>query len=313
MLTLEKRLAIYTGSWKANLESDLKNYLRTAGCYFLRDRSSGKLLDPPFWIRVPFWFRKKWMRENNSSQIKFPEDFPWAQFCVYLGVKIRDDHFDGQTEVSSPELISGLLFGEAKNVLKKYFGPRTNFWKVYEEYIAHTFDSIKNIDRLQKSKSPDLLDFDEEYRKVSSVLKIASLAFFMSNGKMKEYSAVSEYLDLMSAGSQLLDDYFDIEEDLEAGRINYAARLLLNGIIPDCSTRELKYKVYEQTIKTDSYEKVFDKIANYYTGAHAQLKSFGLEREEIFHRQNLEYLERMKREIHTGRVRAVLGSLIKSS
>ncbi|MGA3244055.1 MAG: hypothetical protein ABSE41_05540 [Bacteroidota bacterium] len=186
------------------------------------------------WLRLPYWkilptaLFDKFRREIRQPLIPhgFLSDIQWGQYCLYLFIRFQDDVFDGQA--SDPALIyaSDQCLLEADRIFAKYFPLRSWFWKEYRKILICTTQSIVEVDAKQRfpaSRSDELL---EGYARVSSILKVGSVALCAVANRQRTYRHVSHFCDEMAKAGQIMDDLRDLDEDLLQKRYNYVANLL---------------------------------------------------------------------------------------
>ncbi len=310
MFSFNTRLEKKAGLWPKEQAERLRDYLKSSNVYLLRDRITNKLKELPYWISLPCWLHYKWSADNSISTNYSLEDLLWAQFCVYLSIKISDDELDGQTNITSSEPISKLLLAEAESTLSNYFSANTNFWEYFYNYLNETNSAITRINKLQHNWCLETGQLNKEYYFLSSVLKIATVAIFSINNKQNEFLHADNYLDEMSAGGQILDDFWDYEEDLLSGKLNYASRIMLDDFPLNLSKEELIEKIVESFIRTNKHKIVFDLVRSHYNKAHDAAKVYNLVREDKYHSVELMRLKKQENKIHHDRVWSVLGDIM---
>lgn len=298
------------GLWHPEQAELLKDYLKSSNVYLLGDSITQKLKESPYWVSLPCWLHYKWKADNSLNAYYSLEDLLWAQFCVYLSIKIGDDELDGQTNITSSGSLSKLLLTEAECTLSNYFASNANFWKYFYDYLNKTNSAINRINELQHNWSCETDQLNKEYYFLSSVLKIGTLAIFTINNKQNEFEHADNYLDEMSTGGQILDDLLDYEEDLLSGKLNYAARILLYDFQLNLSKEELIEKIIESFIRTNKYKIVLDLVRSHYNKAHEAAKIFQLVKEDKYHSVELMRLKKYENKIHHDRVRSVLGNMM---
>jgi hypothetical protein len=309
MFSFNTRLTQNAVLWPTEQFELLKDYLKSSNVYLLRDSITYKLKESPYWISLPCWLHYKWKADNSLSAHYSLEDLLWAQFCVYLSIKIDDDELDGQTNITSSGSISKLLLTEAETTLSIYFTSNSNFWKYFYDYLNKTNSAINRINELQHNWSLETDQLNKEYYLLSPVLKIGTLAVFTINNRQNEFEYADNYLDEMSTGGQILDDLLDYEEDLLSGKLNYAARILLNDCSLNLSIEKLNEKIIESLIRTNKYKVVLDLVRSHYNKAHSAAKIFQLVKEDKYHFVELMRLKKYEIKIHHERVRSVLGKI----
>ncbi|MHB8906097.1 MAG: hypothetical protein ACYC4T_04580 [Melioribacteraceae bacterium] len=310
MFSFNSRLEKKAGLWPKEQAERLKDYLKSSNVYLLRDRITNKLKELPYWISLPCWLHYKWSADNSISTNYSLEDLLWAQFCVYLSIKISDDELDGQTNITSSEPTAKLLLTEAESTLSNYFSANTNFWEYFYNYLNETNSAIVKTNELQRNWSLETDELNKEYYSLASVLKIGTLALFIANNKLHEYESADNYLIEMSTGGQILDDLLDYEEDLLSGKLNYAARIMLDGFPLNLSKEELIEKIVESFIRTNKHKIVFDLVRSHYNKAHDAAKVYHLVREDKYHSVELMRLKKQENKIHYDRVWSVLGDIM---
>jgi hypothetical protein len=309
MLSFDFRLKQNAGLWPEVQSRLLNDYLKSSNVYLLRNSNTNRLKAIPYWASFPCWLHFKWKRDNSLGADYSLEDFLWAQFCVYLSIKISDDELDGQTGIASSGSLSKLLLKESELTLSNYFVKNTNFWKAFYDCIDETNSAIKRINELQFNWSCETDLLGKEYYLLSSVLKIGTLALFTVNNKQNEYDHAAEYLDEMSTGGQILDDLYDYKEDLLAGKLNYAARILLDDSQLNFPKESVIEKITESIIRTNRYKEVLNLVRAHYNIAHESAKRFGLGREDKYHNTEMSCLMKYEDKIHHDRVLSVLGNI----
>lgn len=310
MFSFNTRLEKKAGLWPKEQAERLKDYLKSSNVYLLRNSISNKLKEMPYWISLPCWLHYKWKGDNSNCAHYSLEDLLWAQFCVYLSIKISDDELDGQTNITFSEPISKLLLIEAESTLSNYFSANANFWEYFYNYLNETNSAITRINKLQHNWCLETDRLSKEYYFLSSVLKVATVAIFSINDRQNEFLHADNYLDEMSTGGQILDDFFDYEEDLLIGKLNYAARIMLDGFPLNLSKEELIEKIVESFIRTNKHKIVFDLVRSHYNKAHDAAKVYHLVREDKYHSVELMRLKKQENKIHYDRVRSVLGDIM---
>jgi len=310
MFSFNTRLEKNVGLWPKEQAERLKDYLKSSNVYLLRDRITNKLKELPYWISLPCWIHYKWRADNSIGTNYSLEDLLWAQFCVYLSIKISDDELDGQTNITSSEPIAKLLLSEAESTLSNYFSANTKFWEYFYNYLNETNSAIVKTNELQKNWSLETEKLNKEYYSLAAVLKIGTLALFIANNKLHEYESADNYLIEMSTGGQILDDLLDYEEDLISGKLNYAARIMLDDFPLNLSKEELIEKIVESFIRTNKHKIVFDLVRSHYNKAHDAAKVYNLVREDKYHSVELMRLNKLENKIHHDRVWSVLGEIM---
>jgi len=98
----------------------------------------------PFWLILPGLLHSKYatnLQEKESNNL-FLSDILWAQICIFLSIRMKDDVIDLEIENPLFILISDLFLIETEQVLIKYFKREHNFWPVYFQLLKETIASL---------------------------------------------------------------------------------------------------------------------------------------------------------------------------
>jgi hypothetical protein len=140
---------------------------------------------------------------------------------------MRDDLFDRQWNDRSISAAADLLESEAEAALSSHFPSRDPFWRIYRGCLRSTATGIARVDSLQRSKTSRPSELLAAYSRVNSLFCIAPAAVCRRTGRPRSFSAARSFSDQYSAAAQVLDDLADIREDLDRGRMNYAAAVAI--------------------------------------------------------------------------------------
>ena len=131
-----------------------------------RSKSSELL---PWWFLVPGWIVKEKETHVLNDQ-KFMEDILWAQYCIFLSVRILDDIYDNQAKDSNLIFVPHLLQLEADRQFAKYFPNDSSFWKKKNHFQQKTLISIIQTDKLQRNRKTEVKDLLQAYADVAADL-----------------------------------------------------------------------------------------------------------------------------------------------
>jgi hypothetical protein len=146
---------------------------------------------------------------------------------LFLAIRLQDDIYDGQATAPLLILAADLFLAEAQSAFSTIFPASSPFWRLYRKYLTTTTRSIIECDELLRSPRTRAQALLQVYASVSAIFKIGAAAVCVYLDRMKDFPLVSRFADTLSEAGQILDDLMDIAEDLERGRQNYAARLLV--------------------------------------------------------------------------------------
>ena len=177
-----------------------------------RNVSSEELL--PWWFLVPGWiFINKETHARNDQ--KFMEDILWAQYCIFLSIRILDDIFDNQAKDSNLIFVPYLLQLEADRQFAKYFPNDSPFWKKKNNFNQKTLILIIQTDNLQRNRKTEAKELLKAYADVASVFKIGISAICENEKDFTKLKLFYKFADELAIISQLFDDFYDILEDLK--------------------------------------------------------------------------------------------------
>ncbi len=154
------------------------------------------------------------------------KDFAWAQYSLFLAVRMHDDLFDRQADWKNLIYTGDSLIIEAEKIFMKYFAASDLFWKNYYLLVETTINSILKVDRLQQSDRTSLTVLYDNYAGVCSIFKIGALAVCVKMNLMRRYKKISKAADNLAVIGHLIDDFYDIDEDLMNKRYNSAYHLV---------------------------------------------------------------------------------------
>jgi hypothetical protein len=239
------RFEDFLQSWPKSTSEELRNYF---GAYRKRiGLTDSENKARPYWIHLPLWIFKSFKANKIliGSDKKFLKDITWAQYCVFLAVRMHDDLYDGQSKCKNLIYAGDQLLVDSGKIFSKYFSRSSVFWEYYYNLIENTIRSIIKVDNLQRSHSSSLKEMLDCYAKVCSIFKIGALAICSKTNRMKAYKKFSLLIDKISIIGHMIDDLKDMDEDVAEGRFN-SVHLFLN---------ELKVESDKQLIETKNPSK----------------------------------------------------------
>ena len=216
-------------SWPTPVRHSFRRYLASpARSGLLGPLGPSPDVHKPYWLLLPCWIAAgRGSSESARAGQPFLRDVLAAQYYLFLGIRARDDAFDGQWRDRSIEDAAGRLIAEAERILVPHFGPRDPFWKEFRRALRNTGRGIELTDRLQRTTRSRPARLLRAYSLVNSVFCIAPAAVCLRTRRRGDLGRAKRFSDLYSAGAQILDDLQDVGEDLQSGRLNYAAAAAL--------------------------------------------------------------------------------------
>jgi hypothetical protein len=210
------------------LRADFRTY-RQAKCggSWVERESSTSGVDGSYWLLFPVLLHDKHAGTASCLPGTLLGDALWAQYCVFLSVRTRDDLLDGQTRLRRVAGAVDRLQVEARQTLARHLPRGSRFWPFLERAVETTDQAIAEVDRLQRSADGMPPDSLACYARVGEIFKIGSAAVCMALGRTGDLGPVGRCCDHLAIASQLLDDLVDLPEDLEHGRRSFAASWIL--------------------------------------------------------------------------------------
>jgi hypothetical protein len=181
----------------------------------------------PYWTMLPLALAGRKRRRRPAP--RFVRDVLWAQFCLFLFVRIQDDLFDGQAAEKGLIYVADQFLIEAERTFGRHFARSHRFWGLLHDALETSTRAILRVDQLQQEGSarpPELL---EAYAQVAEIFKVGTAAVCLKQRRPRDLVALSRFADEMAMAGQIIDDLEDVEEDLRRCRFNYVAKRLLAG------------------------------------------------------------------------------------
>jgi hypothetical protein len=242
-------------------------------------------LELPYWMLLPEWLLR---RSNDRKGAAHLTEIIEAQYLLFVAFRLYDDLLDEPER--HPRILRSVpdaLFKEAGRRFERLFPRPSIFWKRYPGLIEGTRDAIEEADLLQRtpaSRPEHLLD---EYARINSVFLTGSWAVCVLTGQYCEFEAVESFANKLSRGAQVLDDFFDVAEDLKRDRYNYVINVLIRS----------SNRMYPETPRKESpfpprpLESILRLVENYYRTAYEQLRKLQIPESSRF---ALEYVARIE-------------------
>ncbi len=217
------------------LRSRLQRLIDTSGPEG-EGRLAGRLLPassltdatPPYegfyWLQAAEWLADAFDRRSTACGHRFFEDLCWVQYCVYATFRVQDDLVDGDTRDPLLAVEANRLLVEASRCAARHFEGSSPFWSVFQGSIEATSRAIASLDELQRTAEREPHKELKLYVDLAACLRIAAAAMAIGADREELWEQrIAPALDRLAVAGQILDDLQDLEEDLRAGRLNYAA------------------------------------------------------------------------------------------
>jgi len=228
---LEERLDEFLCRLPTALERDFRHYrmVRLAGPFGARALNPSGI-EGMYWLRLPEWLLSRPSpRQAAGAAADLLADVRWAQYCVFLAVRARDDLFDGQASLIGLEQVADRLLLAARGTLERHFAPRSPTLRFLAASIRLSQRAILEVDRLQRMPGGMPAGALPLYAEVGRVFRLGSVAICAWTGRTEGVSPTGRFCDHLAVAGQIVDDLDDMLGDLAQGRVNYAAARLLDG------------------------------------------------------------------------------------
>ncbi len=257
MITPAERLERFLGTWEPSLARRFFQYDR-----LLRSKvhcapsAWGEGETGPYWRELPRWLAGRSGNGRSAVSPEFLDTILWGQHCLFYTVRLQDDLLDGEL-ARSPLTMAPLLFlTEAQRAFSSVLDSETGFCEHYRRAVETTVAGITRVAELQRSPVARADELLEAYGCVDAVLSVASSAVCEKTGRVDEIPHVNDFVRELGKVLLALDDAEDIEEDLADGRLNYAARVVLEpefaggGDFPSVAT------TWRLHVRTEGYDEI---------------------------------------------------------
>lgn len=264
--SVASRLRLHIDAQPRNSARALRAYCRTVPIVPIhRLPSRRQLHTQPYWIALPVALAAGIHVRSHASRSTqaFLHDILWAQYCMYLAVRMKDDLLDGQVKDRRLSAASQKFAHIAELTLACYFRRKDGFWKYYHRFVRTTSRGISCARMLQREKTFRRSWMVRWYADSSSILKIGIAAVCFATGRQRLLRRLEGAVDRLAIGSQILDDVRDILEDLQQGRLNYAARSMLKGAHISPGMRNTHLALLRRLIQPGPLEKVIAEATGY--------------------------------------------------
>lgn len=259
---IQTRLEELTNSWPEVLCIEFNKYINSNLTPPKSDANYDVTKNQLWYNLIIIFIRAFAEEEGDKEEVKsFLEDILWAQFCLLLTFRIKDDLYDGDIRSNSLIIASDQLLIESYRTYNKYFNGSESFWTAYFNSVETTGLTLILVDEMQQDKNTNPRNLLENYKDVLSIFNIGFKAIcikYKANEKLTNIIEVNNYL---SIAGQILDDIKDIDEDLSRGRYNYVSLLLMNSY----SEKKNKFGSSHEALLNNLFRKgklsnVFDNI-----------------------------------------------------
>ncbi len=190
-----------------------------------------------YWLRIAGWLGESFGLTATARGRKLFDDLCWIQYCVYCLFRAQDDLVDGECGEPLLAVEANQLTVEAARCAARWFEGASPFWEIFQDAVDRTSRALVALDDLQRKPEREAHAELGLYVDLGASLKLAAAGVAVASGREREWrERISPALDHLAVAGQVLDDLEDVEDDLAAGRINYAAWWLSRPVFGE--TRE---------------------------------------------------------------------------
>ncbi len=217
---LDRRLRKHLREWPRPMVAVFNSYWHRPAAARRRRPSRGG--GERSWTLVPRWVWAAWALDGDRAVL---DDILWAQYCLFLFVRIHDDLLDGQATDPALLLLADDLLVESELVFTARV-PAARFRILLHEYLRTTLRAIVEVDVRERSAGRMTVANADLYAQVGAIFKAGTAAACLACGRGAMLRSLGRFLDHLAIASQIFDDLFDVQEDLDRGRFNVAANAL---------------------------------------------------------------------------------------
>jgi hypothetical protein len=296
-----KRLARYLRVWPPAVAAEVTAYLARPAADTV-DRDVG---EERFWSLLPRWLAadRRFVVARRSRG--WLNDILWAQYCLFLFVRIHDDLFDGQAQSPSLVFVADQLLLESETALARHHDDAA-FWRLFRASVSTTLAAILKVDALQRRPRAMTSRALVLHGNVSAIFKIGAAAICVDARRMREFRQISRCADELAIAEQILDDLFDIEEDVARGRYTFVANALLGD---STATDQWRARLAQQMLFGDGIGALLDRAATHVDRARAAIDRLRLAPAALYLENVRRRVDELRPVIHRARVEHVFRTL----
>jgi hypothetical protein len=260
-------------------------------------RSRRRIVDQHYWLHLLNWL----MTRASPPDPALLDDVVWAQYCLFVFIRMQDDVFDGQ--VRSPRLlfVANEFLLEAERAFARCSRPEVA--EYVRGTIAETSRAILAVDVLQRRDIASVSEMTALYAAVAAIFKAAPAAICLAHDDFRALGHAEAFADGLAVAGQLIDDFEDIDADLEDGRLNLAVRILAPRVCP--RQPGARRAAHRAIVEGTRLPKLFALIREHVSASRAALAPLDLPDAEAYLQQVDRDVDALERAVHRARVRAV--------
>jgi hypothetical protein len=253
-----------------------------------------------YWILLPQWLFAAGRRSPDAAGRRFLRDVLWAQYCLFLFVRIHDDLIDGQAEDRRLIFVADGFLLESQRVFACHFHDG-RFASTVRDLVGSTLSAILEVDALQAIPGAFTAERLGLYARVSSIFHAGSAAVLTHLGRGRQFAPAALFCDHLAIAMQVLDDLFDIDQDLARGRFNFAGNIVLNG-----APRTELPRLAQSVLVDDTVGRVIDVVRDHVDRAAEAIVPIGVDAAARYVGRLQAEARRYAAQVHRARVERLL-------
>jgi hypothetical protein len=191
---------------------------------------------PPMWLLIPVWLDKEWT-SNSPGGHRSIRHIIWAQYALFLSIRLRDDLLDGHTSDLRLQFVADRLVAEALESFERVPELDRRFRTAVARLLAETAGGILDL-RYREAIAGSVEAADLVlHTRVGAVFAIGAIAVCHLHGRYQDAEWLERLIGELCVIGQIHDDLKDLIEDVRVRRFTYVANVLL-GYAPGMALDE---------------------------------------------------------------------------
>jgi hypothetical protein len=192
--------------------------------------AAGALFGRPYWALLPEWLDGYLRRGADTPDRGFLDDILWAQYCLFMFIRLQDRVFDRHSGGRPLVYIADQYLLESERQFAVHFSAAGAFWEMYRSCLRETTLGILRAETLRRREGAGSAGILSASRNVNAIFRVGAWAVCSAGGGLPQFNAVEEACGHFAEASRILDDFTDLAEDLKAGRANYVALKIMESL-----------------------------------------------------------------------------------
>jgi hypothetical protein len=300
---IARRIDSHLQGWPGASVPELRRYV---GRSPVRRRRATRRNPERYWTLLPQSLLACWTRRSSG---RFIRDVLWGQYCLFLFVRLHDDLVDRQAHDGRLIFIADDLLIESRRSFAPHFADR-RFDVIFDDLLRTTVRAIVEVDALQSRPGAMTAARVDLYARVSAIFKVGAAAVCLKCGREDRLAPVSRLYDRLAIASQIVDDLFDLEEDLARGRYTAAANIVFDGALRrDGGAAMDSPRVARSVLVDNSLGRLLDLARSHVDRAVADIAPAGVDAARQYAMRFRSEIDRLGAVVHRARVRHLFGDV----